>query len=196
MKYIIHTCHIVNIRVWNYAFTHVVIKIKIFHSCCSRVVHVAHVSHLCCTRVARVLLVLCWCCCLSTRVALVLHLCCSCLTRVTLVLLVLHLCCIRVALVLHSCRSCLALLLKISLINWWILIDGLLAGYSLFSYHVFTFIPNRIHSFLLSISWKVWTCLNFSINWNQFLICWKYQIFYYITQLVDFKKSNSIKWIV
>ena len=136
------------------------------------------------------------CCSCSTRVALVSHSCGSCLTCIVLVLLVLHLCCIRVALVLHSCRSSLALLLKISLINWWILIDGLLAGYSLFSYHVFTFIPNRIHSFLLSISWKVWTCLNFSINWNQFLICWKYQIFYYITQLVDFKKSNSIKWIV
>ena len=33
-------------------------------------------------------------------------------------------------------------------------------------------------------------------NWNQFSICWKCQIFYYITQLVDFKKSNLIKWIV
>ena len=153
------------------------------------------------------------CCSCSTRVALVSHSCGSCLTCIVLVLLLKHSCCtcvalvllvshschtcvVSVALVLHSCRSCLALLLKISLINWWILIDGLLAGYSLFSYHVFTFIPNRIHSFLLSISWKVWTCLNFSINWNQFLICWKYQIFYYITQLVDFKKSNSIKWIV
>ena len=52
---------------------------------------------------------------------------------------------------------------------------------------------NTIHSFLFSISWKVWTCLNFTVNWNQFLICWKCQIFcYYITQLDAFKKSNSI----
>ena len=73
----------------------------------------------------------------------------------------------------------------------------LIAGHFLFSYHVSAFMVNTVHSFLLSISWKVWTCLIFSTNWNQFLICWKPQSFrYYITQLVDLKKSNSIKRIV
>ena len=55
----------------------------------------------------------------------------------------------------------------------------------LFSYHVFPSMPNTIHSF------------SFSISWNQLSICWKCQTFgYYITQLNEFKKSNSIKWIV
>ena len=61
----------------------------------------------------------------------------------------------------------------------------------------FSFHADKFHSFLFSISWKVWTCLNFSINWNQFSICSKSQFFCcYITQLVFFKKSNSIKLIV
>ena len=51
-------CHIVNIRVWKYVFTRVVIKIKIFHSCLTFVVCVALVLHLCCARVARLTLVL------------------------------------------------------------------------------------------------------------------------------------------
>ena len=38
-------------------------------------------------------------------------------------------------------------------------------------YHVFPFMPNTILSFSLSISWKIWTCLNFSINGNHFSIC-------------------------
>ena len=41
--------------------------------------------------------------------------------------------------------------------------------------------------FFLSISWKVWTCLNFSINGTQFSICWKCQISYYITELASIK---------
>ena len=44
---------------------------------------------------------------------------------------------------------------------------------------------------------KSWTCLTFLTNWNQLSICWKCQTFgYCITELVDLKKSNSIKWIV
>ena len=38
-------------------------------------------------------------------------------------------------------------------------------------------LPNSIHSFFVSISWKIWKCPNFSINWNYFLICWKCQFF-------------------
>ena len=38
-------------------------------------------------------------------------------------------------------------------------------------YHVFPFMPNTILSFSFSISWKIWTCLNFSINGNHFSIC-------------------------
>ena len=38
-------------------------------------------------------------------------------------------------------------------------------------------LPNSIHSFFVSISWKSWKCPNFSINWNHFLICWKCQFF-------------------
>ena len=49
--------------------------------------------------------------------------------------------------------------------NWWYLLD------ILFSYHFF---PSLLNTF--SISWKVWTCLNFSINWSQFSICWKFLV--------------------
>ena len=35
-----------------------------------------------------------------------------------------------------------------------------------------------IHSVLLSISWKVWTCSKLSINWNQLSICGKCQFFF------------------
>ena len=48
----------VNMGVWKYVFTCVVIKIKIFHSCCTRVVLVALVSHSCCLCLTRVSLVL------------------------------------------------------------------------------------------------------------------------------------------
>ena len=86
------TCHIVNMRVQKYVFTHVVIKIKIFHSCRTRVVRIALVSHSC---------RLC-----STRVGLGSHSCRSCLTRVAGVALVLHSCCscrTRVPRIPHSC---------------------------------------------------------------------------------------------
>ena len=82
----------------------------------------------------------------------------------------------------------------------------LIAGYFLFSFHVFPSIPSTIHSLLLSlqpygirdfafsISWKVWKCFNFSVNWNQFLICWKCQIFCCnITKIADFKKSSATR---
>ena len=73
---------IVNIRVWKYVFTHVVIKIKIFYSCRSRVVRVALVPYLCHTRVTLVLQS-----CL-TLVALVSHSFCILVARVALLWLV------------------------------------------------------------------------------------------------------------
>ena len=65
---------IVNIRVWKYVFTRVVIKIKIFHSCRTHVVRVALVSHLCRSCLTRV-----------ASVALVLYSCRSCLALVLLI---------------------------------------------------------------------------------------------------------------
>ena len=54
-----------------------------------------------------------------------------------------------------------------------------------------------IHLFLIPICWKFWSCSNFSVNWNQLLICWKCHFFcYYTVRLVDFMKSNSVIWIV
>ena len=40
---------------------------------------------------------------------------------------------------------------------------------SIFYQYVFPSTPTTIHSFLFSISWKVWTSSNFLINWNQLL---------------------------
>ena len=48
------------------------------------------------------------------------------------------------------------------------LIDDICSTFFIFLLLFFSFMRNTLHSFLFSISWKVWTCLNFSVNWNQF----------------------------
>ena len=83
----------VNVGMWKYVSTRVVIKIRIFQSCYARVVRVALVSYSC---------RLC-----STRIALVSHSCRLCLTSVALLLLVSH-----------SYRSCLTRVARVWC--WWL----------------------------------------------------------------------------
>ena len=67
------------------------------------------------------------------------------------------------------------------------LIDDICSIFFVLSLWNYSAMPNTIHSFLLSISWKVWTCSNFSINWNQL------SIFTFIVQLVDFKCNARLR---
>ena len=52
--------------------------------------------------------------------------------------------------------------------NWWYLL-GIFCSPT-----TFPSMPNTMYSFLISISWKVWRYLNFSIDWNKFFICWEW----------------------
>ena len=66
--------------------------------------------------------------------------------------------------------------------------------------YVLPSIPDTIHSFLPSISWKVWTSLDLPINWNRFSICWKCQSFSYYIKRIWHYQFNWIleikKWVM
>ena len=67
------------------------------------------------------------------------------------------------------CRSVIIIIWPLNFsTNWWYLL-GIFCSPT-----TFPSMPNTMYSFLISITWKVWRYLNFSIHRNKFLICWEW----------------------